>query len=98
MSSWVRPGVFEVRARLAWVRVFSALDLPALERPAKATSRPWSGGHWSTLAALMRKRACWHRPMIGFLNDMKESTGCDLVSQRAVSFPFGQRQYIMPQI
>ncbi|MNE99220.1 hypothetical protein D3C80_1978660 [compost metagenome] len=62
----MRPGVFEVRARLAWVKAFSALDLPALERPAKATSRPLSSGHWLTLAALMRKEACWHRPRIGF--------------------------------
>src|SRR5262249_52593616 len=45
ISSWVRPGVCEVRARL--LRPVSALmreDLPTLERPAKATSSPAIGG------------------------------------------------------
>ena len=67
----MRPGVFEVRARLAWVSVFSALDLPALERPAKATSKPSSSGHWSTLAALSMNVDCWHRPRMGFLSCMR---------------------------
>src|SRR6267142_2662117 len=45
ISSWVRPGVCEVRASA--LRPVSALiseDLPTLERPAKATSRPAIGG------------------------------------------------------
>src|SRR5580704_944759 len=45
ISSWVRPGVFEVRASA--LRPVSALmreDLPTLERPAKATSRAAIGG------------------------------------------------------
>src|SRR6201995_4534370 len=45
ISSWVRPGVCEVRARL--LRPVSALmseDLPTLERPAKATSMLPIGG------------------------------------------------------
>src|SRR5579871_5852804 len=45
ISSCVRPGVCEVRARL--LRPVSALmseDLPTLERPAKATSAPAIGG------------------------------------------------------
>src|SRR5437016_6089401 len=45
-SSCVRPGVREMRARL--LRPVSALirlDLPTLERPAKATSTPCIGGN-----------------------------------------------------
>src|SRR5215475_1160599 len=45
ISSWVRPGVCEVRARL--LRPVNALmreDLPTLERPAKATSMAPIGG------------------------------------------------------
>ena len=34
-----------------------AEDLPAFERPAKATSQPASGGHWLKRAALVRKAA-----------------------------------------
>ena len=33
-----------------------------MERPAKATSKPSSSGHWSTLAALSMNVDCWHRP------------------------------------
>src|SRR5882762_7955543 len=45
ISSWVRPGVCEVRASA--LRPVSALmreDLPTLERPANATSSPAIGG------------------------------------------------------
>ena len=52
MSSWVRPGVREVRARL--VRPVSALmseDLPTFERPAKAISGGPTGGRPSERAA-----------------------------------------------
>ena len=35
----------------------SLMDLPALERPAKATSRPSSGTNWPGLFALVRKLA-----------------------------------------
>jgi hypothetical protein len=34
-----------------------ALDFPAFERPAKATSRPSSGTNWRGLFALVRKLA-----------------------------------------
>src|ERR1700730_4805100 len=45
ISSWVRPGVCEVRARaLRPVSALTRLDLPTLERPAKATSMPAIGG------------------------------------------------------
>src|ERR1700742_2310517 len=52
ISSWVRPGVCEVRARL--LRPVSALmreDLPTLERPAKATSMAPIGGKVSVEGA-----------------------------------------------
>src|SRR5690606_34262854 len=64
------PGVLEVRARRAWVSVFNALDLPALDRPAKATSRPISSGHWSTLLALLMKLAVWQSIARGVTEDM----------------------------
>src|SRR6202790_2043214 len=45
ISSWVRPGVCEVRASaLRPVSALIRLDLPTLERPAKATSMPAIGG------------------------------------------------------
>ncbi len=41
ISSWVRPGVREMRARfLRPVSALSRLDLPTLERPASAISVP----------------------------------------------------------
>src|SRR5580704_15635658 len=40
-----------------------ALDLPALERPTKATSAPTSGGNCAGAAALMRKLA-WLKRLI----------------------------------
>src|ERR1700722_7098839 len=56
ISSCVRPGVLEVRARL-W-RPVSALmseDLPTFERPAKAISGGPIGGRPSDLAAAKKK-------------------------------------------
>src|SRR5450631_4532347 len=45
ISSWVRPGVWEVRASaLRPVSALIRLDLPTLERPANATSMPAIGG------------------------------------------------------
>jgi hypothetical protein len=40
-----------------WVKALIALDLPAFERPANATSRPLSGGHSANVGALIMKRA-----------------------------------------
>ncbi len=58
LISWVRPGVLEVRASfLLPVRLLIALLLPALERPANATSHPLSSGHWENFAALVKKAA-----------------------------------------
>src|SRR4051812_2266274 len=55
LSSWVRPGVCEVRASvLRPVSALTRLDLPTFERPAKAISTPSIGGSPSTrLAAQM---------------------------------------------
>ena len=41
----MRPGVLLVLAKFDWrVNVLIALDFPAFERPAKAISKPSSGG------------------------------------------------------
>jgi hypothetical protein len=58
MICWVRPGVLLVCARvLIPVITLIALDLPTLERPAKATSLPSSGGSWVVLWTATRKIA-----------------------------------------
>jgi hypothetical protein len=58
LISCVHPGVLLVRASLLfWVSALIVLDLPALERPAKATSAPLSGGHCLRLGALVRNFA-----------------------------------------
>src|SRR5215213_5474167 len=50
ISSWVRPGVCEVRASaLREVSALIRLDLPTLERPANAISTPRMGGSRSTV-------------------------------------------------
>src|SRR5262249_25679813 len=53
ISSWVRPGVCEVRASaLRLVSALIRLDLPTLERPAKAISMPSiAGSDWNEAAA-----------------------------------------------
>jgi hypothetical protein len=54
----VHPGVLLVRESfLLLVSVLSALDFPALERPANATSAPRSGGHCLRLGALIKNFA-----------------------------------------
>ena len=54
----MRPGVLLVLAKLGLrVSALMALDLPALERPAKATSEPISAGHSPTLLALVENCA-----------------------------------------
>src|SRR3954467_1385149 len=59
ISSWVRPGVCEVRASaLRPVSALMRLDLPTLERPAKAISVPRMGGSDSNeLAAQMNSQS-----------------------------------------
>lgn len=56
--SWVRPGVLLAKARrVLRVSTLMVVDLPALERPAKAISGTASGGRPESLAAEMTKRA-----------------------------------------
>ncbi|KZZ35141.1 hypothetical protein A3755_29100 [Oleiphilus sp. HI0085] len=58
LISWVLPGVLLVRASfLLLVIELMAEDFPALERPAKATSTPWSGGQFLSFDPLWLKRA-----------------------------------------
>ena len=57
LSNRVAPGLLLVLASpLRWVTALMALDLPALERPATATSTPVSGGNCPSLFALVRNR------------------------------------------
>src|SRR3954468_7070427 len=60
ISSWVRPGVCEVRAKaLRPVSAVIRLDLPTLERPAKAISMPRIfGSDSSELAAVAKSHGC----------------------------------------
>src|ERR1700685_4141442 len=64
-KSRVLPGALLVRAS-AWrcAMALMALDLPAFERPAKATSLPTSGGNCAGAAALTRNRASGNRLML----------------------------------
>ena len=56
----VRPGVFDAKARrFCWVRTLIAVDLPAFERPTKATSGSSVAGSWVRALAVVRKRAVW---------------------------------------
>src|SRR5215213_10536983 len=60
INSWVRPGVCEVRASaLRPVNALIRLDLPTLERPAKAISTPRIlGNDSSELAAVAKSHGC----------------------------------------
>src|SRR6185437_5358760 len=61
ISSWVRPGVREVRARfLRPVSALIRLDLPTLERPDSAISAPRIGGRDTAEPAAAVKR---HSPV-----------------------------------
>src|SRR5258706_15866246 len=56
---WVRPGVLLVYARrLRASRALIALDLPTLERPAKASSGGPGGGRSAGRPAAARNSAC----------------------------------------
>src|SRR5215470_3752517 len=57
ISSWVRPGVCEVRASAFLpVSALIRLDLPTLERPANAISMPRIGGKAAIALAAATKR------------------------------------------
>src|SRR5471032_3213095 len=56
-SSRVRPGVFEVRASPLWpTSALIRLDLPTLDRPAKAISTPRAAGSEDGESAAEMKR------------------------------------------
>ena len=58
LSCCVRPGVFEVRARvLRPVSALTRLDLPTFDRPAKATSISPVGGRPSSEPAAQTNSA-----------------------------------------
>src|SRR5829696_4686105 len=60
ISSWVRPGVCEVRASaLRPVSALIRLDLPTLERPAKAISTPRGFGSDSIEPAAVANCHSW---------------------------------------
>lgn len=76
LISCVRPGVLLVRASLLLsVSVLIALDFPAFERPAKATSEPDSAGHSLMLGALVKKRAV--RKLIPVIGRYLLALGCE---------------------
>src|SRR5215472_4831054 len=86
ISSWVRPGVCEVRASaLRLVSALIRLDLPTLERPANAISTPSAGGSVTYEPAAVRKRhsaANSLRPVsasaaVNEVADMTGPSGCD---------------------
>src|SRR3990167_6686805 len=59
----VRPGVFDAKARrFCCVSVLMQVDLPALERPTKATSGTSSVGRCSSWGAVVRNRAVCSQP------------------------------------
>src|SRR5438067_13832698 len=55
-----------------------ALDLPALERPAKAISAPASGGNCAGAAALIRNRASSNRLMLSRGNEELARLKCTI--------------------
>src|SRR5688572_30149991 len=79
ISSWVRPGVCEVRASaLRPVSALIRLDLPTLERPAKAISMPRIlGSDSSELAAVAKRhsRAKSSRPASSSLCENWDAAG-----------------------
>src|SRR5471030_2697324 len=56
---WVRPGVLEANARPFWLhKMLMAVDLPALERPAKAISGTVVSGRSRSWLTVVKNRAC----------------------------------------
>ena len=58
-SNCVLPGVLLVRASPDWEQILLiALDLPAFDRPANATSASLSAGHSDKTEALVKNWVC----------------------------------------
>src|SRR5476651_1488201 len=76
----VLPGALLVRASARrCVIALMALDLPAFERPAKATSAPSSAGNWDAAAALTRNRTSGNRLIV-------RTQGCQAFANSSVQF------------
>src|SRR3982074_2373934 len=70
----VRPGVLEAKASFFWLhRILIAVDLPALERPAKAISGTCVFGKSRRWFAVVKKRACQSRDIEWGENAAKEA-------------------------
>src|SRR3981189_1261670 len=90
ISSWVRPGVLEVRANaLRLVSALIRLDLPTLERPAKAISTPSGGGSDSSEEAADRKRhsAANRFRDVSLSSELNASADIGLVFFQALAVP-----------
>src|SRR5581483_1899214 len=89
MSSCVRPGVREMRARLLRpVRALIRLDLPTLERPANAISTPRIAGSEAGVPAAAVKRhspANRRRPASSSARVNSGSIGCHAQAPWATS-------------
>src|SRR5215510_4071381 len=89
MSSWVRPGVCEVRASAFLpVSALIRLDLPTLERPANAISMPRMGGSAAmVLAAAMKRQSPANslRP-----RSISSSVNCRVGKGAGTACPFGK--------
>src|SRR6185295_16368321 len=81
ISSWVRPGVCEVRASaLRPVSALIRLDLPTLERPANAISMPRMAGNTASEPAAAMKR----HSLANSLRPRSISSGVKSVIQNSV--------------
>src|SRR5947209_10117892 len=89
ISSWVRPGVCEVRASAFLpVSALIRLDLPTLERPANAISMPRIGGSAAmALAAAMKRQSPANnlRP-----RSISSSVNCGVGKGAGTACPFGK--------
>src|SRR5947209_7364285 len=88
ISSWVRPGVCEVRASaLRPVSALIRLDLPTLERPANAISMPRIGGSTAIALAAATKR---HSPANSLRpRSISSSVNCRVGKGAGTARPFG---------
>src|SRR5688500_10045725 len=97
ISSWVRPGVCEVRASaLRPVSALIRLDLPTLERPANATSTPAIGGSVSIEGEAQMKV---HSPANSFLPSSTNFASDSAVMRRLpVAGPHGEEALLQRRL